>query len=261
MKLVNLEPPGSIALFVNNIMAIEHNGPGLSTLPFYADGYPGIMFQKTEKGLFVLPQNKQMPDFFLYGQTIHPIELQIAGSYQLIVFQLYPFVIKSFFGVDPLRLNDDCYDLANLPNFKVKLEIEHLKSATGFQDWITRIFDFLLAIFQAKKALLDYKVQQGILEIIASNGLNPIKQIREKIKIPERAFERRFLAQVGLRPKQFSKIIQFQNSLLDLQNNEYQKITDIVYRNGFADQSHFIRVFKAYTGLTPAGFKPNPSKP
>ncbi len=261
MKLANLEPPPSIALFVNNIMTIENDEPGMSTLPFYADGYPGIMFQKTEKGLFVLPQNKQMPDFFLYGQTIHPIELQIEGSYQLIVFQLYPFVIKSFFEVDPLSLNDDCYDLANLKNFNMKLEIDNLKSSTNFHDWINRISDFLQAIFQAKKALLDYKVQQGILEIIASNGLRPIKQIREKIKIPERAFERRFLAQVGLRPKQFSKIIQFQHSLIDMQSNEYQKITDIVYKNGFADQSHFIRVFKAYTGITPAGFKPNPNKP
>jgi AraC-like DNA-binding protein len=254
MQLTNISPPNSISLFVNNIMTIEHDAPGVSTLPFYADGYPGIMFQETEKGLWVVPQNKKMPDFFLYGQTIHPIKLQLDGSYKLIVFQLYPFVIKSFFEVDPLSLNDDCYDLANLQNFNVKLEIEKLRSNTNFQDWIRRISDFLLAIFQAKKALLDYKVQQGIQEIIASNGLKPIKQIREKIKISERTFERRFLAQVGLTPKQFAKIIQFQNSLVDLQTNDYQKITDIVYKNGFADQSHFIRVFKAYTGITPSDF-------
>ncbi|MEO6132676.1 MAG: hypothetical protein ABIQ02_12570 [Saprospiraceae bacterium] len=47
--------------------------------------------------------------------------------------------------------------------------------------------------------------------------MKTIKELRDKLNISERTFERRFLAQVGVTPKQFSKIIQFQNSLTDLQ--------------------------------------------
>ena len=36
---------------------------------------------------------------------------------------------------------------------------------------------------------------------------------------------------------------------------DYTTLTDIVYENGFADQSHFIKVFKAFTGKTPKAFK------
>lgn len=32
-------------------------------------------------------------------------------------------------------------------------------------------------------------------------------------------------------------------------------LTDIAYRLGFADQSHFQRVFKAHTGITPGGYR------
>ena len=232
----------------------NNNTAGTNTLPFYADGYPGIMFQETDNGLYVLPQNKKMPDFFLYGQTIHQIELKIEGRYKLIVFQLYPFVIESFFDVNPLTLNDDCYDLLKMRNFDVSKEIAQLKQSPDFTDWANHISAFLFSIFQLRKEKLDYKIQQAIQLIIDTNGQQSIKELRAKLNIAERTFERRFLAQVGVTPKQFSKIIQFQNSLNDLTDNKFTKLTDIVYENGFADQSHFIRVFKAFTGTTPSNF-------
>jgi len=254
MNVKTIVPDNSVSLFVKNILTIESNNLDLNILPFYADGYPGIMFQETDNGLYVLPQNKKMPDFFLYGQTIHPIELQIEGKYKLIVFQLYPFVIESFFDINPQILNDNCYDLIQMRNFDIEKEISKLKKTSNFTEWTRVITDLLFSIFQTQKETLDYKIQQGILQIVENNGLQTIKQLRELLNISERTFERRFLAQVGITPKQFSKIIQFQSSLNDLQDKDFNKLTDIVYKNGFADQSHFIRVFKAFTGITPSSF-------
>ena len=151
-------------------------------------------------------------------------------------------------------LNNDCYDLNQMRNFDIEKEISKLKKTSDFTEWTGLITDLLFSIFQTQKETLDYKIQQGILQIIENNGLQSIKQLRELLNISERTFERRFLAQVGITPKQFSKIIQFQNSLIDLQDNDFIKLTDIVYKNGFADQSHFIRVFKAFTGITPSSF-------
>ncbi|MEJ7767379.1 MAG: DUF6597 domain-containing transcriptional factor [Chitinophagaceae bacterium] len=71
---------------------------GIETrLPFFVDGYPGLMFQQTDNGLHVKPDNKLIPALFLYGQTIRSIPLEIEGAYQIIIFQLYPFVLKSLF--------------------------------------------------------------------------------------------------------------------------------------------------------------------
>jgi len=76
------------------------------------------------------------------------------------------------------------------------------------------------------------------------------------LHLNERTFERRFVAAVGISAKQFSRIIQFQQSLEQLTVKDYTKLSDIVYSNGFADQSHFIRVFKAFTGKSPKKFVP-----
>jgi AraC-like DNA-binding protein len=36
-----------------------------------------------------------------------------------------------------------------------------------------------------------------------------------------------------------------------VKNGEFDKLTDVAYKTGFADQSHFIRSFKEFTQITP----------
>lgn len=252
MGFVSIVPDESISLIVKNIMVFTHAEKSDQTLlPFFADGYPGLMYQETDNGLYVMPHNKKMPLLFLYGQTIQPVELKVDGAYLFLVFQLYPFVLKSLFNLNAKDLNDDCFDLTRLKDFALPQLIEALNQTSEQEKKIDLIAAFLSAVFESRKELFDYKIQQAIQLIIESNGQLSVKEWREKLNIPERTFERRFIAQVGISPKHFSKIIQFQVSLNQLQANDYSKLSDIVYDNGFADQSHFIRVIKAYTGKTP----------
>lgn len=254
MNFKTINPDKSISLFVKNILVFEETQTVQKTiLPFFADGYPGLMFQETEKGLLVSPHNKLMPLLFLYGQTIKPIELIIEGKYKLIVFQLYPFVLKSFFNVTAKDINDGCYDLKQMEN--ANLFIEKLMQKSKSENRIEIITKFLLNIFQAKRKTLDMQIGQAIQIIIDNKGQISIKEICNKIYITERTFERRFLKEVGISAKQFSTIIQFQLSLEQLTLKDFSKLTDIVYNNGYADQSHFIKVFKAFTGKTPKAFK------
>ena len=239
----HITPHESIALFVKNIMVFEDEAvTATTTLSFYADGYPGIMFQQTETGLYVLPQDKKMPSLFLYGQTIQPVELMMKGNYSLVCFQLYPFVINSFFNLNARDINDDCYDLTQLKGFEVIKTISLLHNENRIEKHIELIADLLCRIFEARREALDYKIQQAIQLIINNNGTLNINTLIGTLKINERTFERRFLTQVGVSPKQFSRIIQFQSSLNQLTDRDYNKLTDIVYNNGFADQSHFMSI-------------------
>jgi AraC-like DNA-binding protein len=246
MTVQTLLPDKTVSLFVKNIWVFdeaESNKP--TVLPFFADGYPGLMFQQTIDGLYVQPHNKKMPVFFLYGQTIKPIELLINGNYKLIVFQLYPFVLKNFFGVDPKQLNDNCYNLEQVQTLNAIKVIEQLQANEKAESRVKVITSFLHNCFQTKKENLDFKVRQSLQLIIENKGQLAIAEICRQLKLNARTFERRFS----------SVIIQFQQSLEQLSANNFTKLSDIVYENGFADQSHFIRVFKAFTGKTPGKFE------
>jgi AraC-like DNA-binding protein len=254
MNFKTVNPDKSISLFVKNILVFDETEMNQKTvLPFFADGYPGLMFQETQNGLFVSPHNKEMPLLFLYGQTIKPIELVIEGTYKLIIFQLYPFVLKSFFSVTAKDINDGCYDLQQSQNGGNT--INQLLRQTKYKKRIEILTAFLFDIFQAKKETLDLQIRQAIQIIIDNKGQISIKQICHKINSTARTFERRFMKETGISPKQFSNIIQFQLSLEQLTLKDFTKLTDIVYKNGYADQSHFIKVFKAFTGKTPKAFK------
>lgn len=255
MNFQNITPDKSTSLFIKNILVFEdQNDEQRTVLPFFADGYPGLIFYEAQKGLKVYPHEKKIPAFFLYGQTIQPIELIFESSYKIIIFQFYPFILKSFFNINPKSINDDCYDLLQWNPAQAKAITDGLQSATTLEERIEMISSFLYSLFLAKRQALDSKVKQSVQLIIEHNGQVAIKDLCRSIKMNERTFERRFLNETGLLPKQFAKIIQFQSSFRQLTVRSFNKLTDIVYENGFADQSHFIKVFKAFTGKTPKAF-------
>jgi AraC-like DNA-binding protein len=226
-----------------------------SVIPFFADGYPGVMFQQTKNGVFLQPQNKYLSDFFLYGQAIHPIELCVEGAYRFIIFQLQPIAAKALLDIDPKKLNDDCYDLHLLSSIETKdytKELHKTKDIIAQSEIIARFISRLLLIkvYDPHATIVD-----AIELIVKRNGKVSVKELTETLNITERTLQRNFTEHVGIPPKKFAKIIQFYNSFNQVTADSYSRLTDIVYENGFSDQSHFIRDFKKFTGLKPKEMK------
>ncbi|MBC7935393.1 MAG: AraC family transcriptional regulator [Rhizobacter sp.] len=253
MNFQVIDPGKPISLFVKNILVFEDQQPLQKTvLPFFADGYPGIIFHETTNGLLVNPYNVMMAPLFLYGQTIKPIELEMTSAYKLIIFQLCPFMIKGLLNIMPSQLTDNCYDLHQLQNGEKV--VKNLQRTTSTKKRIEIIGTFLLSILQEKQEGIDSAITFALKKIIDQKGQLSVKEIHEELNLTERTFERRFVKAVGIPAKKFARIIQFQESLEQLTVKEYTRLSDIVYENGFADQSHFIKVFKAFTGKTPLAF-------
>ena len=78
----------------------------------------------------------------------------------MIVFQLYPFVLKSFFDFSPQDLNDACFDLQQLENARDTLD--RLQNNPGPTMAVDRIAEYLLKVFDAKKSLLDRDIEQAL---------------------------------------------------------------------------------------------------
>jgi AraC-like DNA-binding protein len=193
-----------------------------------------------------------LSELFLYGQTLQPVSLDVKGSFKCVVFQLYPFASKYLLGVDPKELNDDCFDLLQLSHIDVETFRKKLICADNLEEQVEIISDLMLELIQSNRVMPDDKIQQAIALILKHDGQVTIKNLLEQLYLTERTFERKFMAQVGLAPKQFAKIVQFQSSLHQLTKTKFNKLVEIGLDSGFSDQSHFIRVFKKYTGQTPS---------
>jgi len=243
-----IEVDKRIESFVKTIFLLEDQGEE-HRLPFYADGYPGLMYSESKDGVILNPGNKKLSELFLYGQTIEPIELYIKGKYKLIVFQLYPFATRLLLGINPKKINDECFDLNDLEMVDTLKTLSLLKPSTT-EKQIDIISSYILKLVKHSSIDLDNNIKLAISTLINTKGALPIKDLRKQLYITERTFERKFLKEIGVTPKQFAKIIQFSFSLNQLKESDYYSLTDVAYNNNFSDSSHFIKTFKKYSGKT-----------
>lgn len=82
-----------------------------------------------------------------------------------------------------------------------------------------------------------------------------IEQLVNYTGYTERHIERTFAQQVGMSPKKYVNIIQLHSFLKLLRNKPTEaNLTSISYESGYFDQSHLIRMFKKYTGITPSQY-------
>lgn len=250
--MIELDVDRRIEPFVKTIFLLEDDGDE-HCLPFYADGYPGLMYSECKGKVILQPGNKVLSELFLYGQTIEPIELAIKGAYKLIVFQLYPFATRLLLDIDPKKINDECFDLNDLQMVNTRHTLTHLKSSTT-KDQIDILSNYILQLVKHSSAEFDNNIKLAVSTLINTKGTIPIKMLREQLFITERTFERKFAKEIGVTPKQFAKIIQFSFSLNQLKESDYYSLTDVAYNNNFSDSSHFIKTFKKYSGKTPKEF-------
>lgn len=70
--------------------------------------------------------------------------------------------------------------------------------------------------------------------------------------LSKKQFERLFHSFVGINPKEYARIVRFQKALKQMQHySDEINQAQIAYASGYADQSHFIREFKKFSGYTP----------
>lgn len=66
-----------------------------------------------------------------------------------------------------------------------------------------------------------------------------------------------FKKYVGLTPKQFQRIVRFNQILKSVQQEERIEWSQIAYQCGYSDQSHFIKEFQHFSGFNPTEFISN----
>ena len=86
------------------------------------------------------------------------------------------------------------------------------------------------------------------------HGTVPIQELADAAGISLRHFQRRFLQLTGLNPKHYARICRIGHAIHHKELEPDVSWTELALESGYADQSHFIRDFKALTGVVPREF-------
>ena len=113
----------------------------------------------------------------------------------------------------------------------------------------------LLSDIQISKAKYKMKrITAAIKQLFMAPGTS-VTELASIACLGKKQFERLFNELVGTNPKEYARITRFQKSLKLLQDHQANiSQAQLSYQCGYADQSHFIREFKQFSGYTPLSF-------
>lgn len=115
--------------------------------------------------------------------------------------------------------------------------------------------DDLETIAAPEQAILARRRLQPVLERLQDEGvaMGSLTELAKMAGMSRYQLIRAFRASTGMTPHVYQLNLRINEARVWLRSGE--EMADIAYRLGFADQSHFQRVFKAYAGVTPGRYR------
>lgn len=209
-------------------------------------GCPQIIFHK-KSPLYIPELDTYQSQFTISGQVNYPAHIQSDGRLEMIVAVFYPHAIGMFIDTPPssfYNLEISGYDIENRQVNEIAQRIFDCEKA---KDCIDILEKFLMSKIYVSLNICRIGASVNTLLCAPST---PVNSLTDNACLSKRQFERVFRETVGMNPKEYARIVQFQKALWMMQNGE-SNYAGIAAECGYSDQSHFIRNFKELSGYTP----------
>jgi len=194
------------------------------------------------------------PRAMIIGQITEPYFVQPAGEVLSFSVSFYPYGFANFVdkSISELANNDTPLQevFGEQEASALERQIVEAKDTAGR---IKVVEAFLLGKL-AESATIDRVVKSTVDCLFETQGRQSISKVLNEQPTSRRNLERKFRQQVGMSPKQLSKVARLQAVLETLLNKGSESLTQIAYENDYYDQAHFNKDFKEFTGNKPKSF-------
>lgn len=251
MNFSRIEPHPDLDQLIECYWAMQSDEASPSVEKIIPDGFTELIFNY---GSVYKSKNKagwclQTPNL-LAGQISSYFYLENTGPTASVAIKLKPAALTQLFSLNMQHYLDkivdlDTFPVAELANLKEK--ILPFKDEKQLKQVLDDYF-ISLSITAAQNPIKD-----TLALIFSTNGMASVADLLHVAKVGERQLERLFQKYVGLSPKYYSRIIRF-NYIFQLLKSKRCSWSEIVFKSGYYDQSHFIRNFKAFTGEDPSAY-------
>jgi AraC-like DNA-binding protein len=159
-----------------------------------------------------------------------------------------------FFNFPLSEIANQSLDMSDIIGSKIKQIEETLYYTNSINEKVSVIENFLTRQYSPIPAYDSILLQKGIDIIKNHKGQINAASLSESLCVTTKSLERKFSKYLGQTTKQIIKLMHFQEVLLDFSTRKNISLTERAYNNGYFDQAHFIRDFKAFSGFTPKEF-------
>jgi len=219
----------------------------------YPNGQIELVFNLGESYWQSEIDNKKQtdPKVELLGQMTRPILIKSPGKTLMLGIRFYSHTAGYFFDHALEEFSNRITDLRDVMGKSMEELYEQLLNEPDMNNRIETVERFLLKrLYETAKNDKLILLKQ-ITHDLQDHPEKSIKYLANKYNISPRNMQRLFLKHMGITPKLYSRINRFQQCLQYIGENE-EFLTGIAYKSGYADQAHFIKDFRAFSGTTPS---------
>jgi len=192
------------------------------------------------------------PAYFV-GTMTRAISVPLGGSVDMLGIRFKAGAARSFLRA-PIGA---CTDLAaDLECFWGNAGRDLLDRLAQVQDTPVRISileSYLLSNFGWAMELDPY-VRYCVKLIEGGHGQVPASALEKGTGLGLRQIERKFTRDIGIGPKTFARIVRFLSVIRNAKASHQPDWSILALSHGYSDQSHLVREFKEFSGVTPAVF-------
>lgn len=216
------------------------------------DGYSELVFRLA--GSFnrwrvdAPEQRTQMRASYVIGGRSHSVLTHTPGELRLAGVKLDPRALSALMRRPLTEFRDttvSCGDLGSPVLMDLEDAVANLRSIDQLVTSFDRFF-----LRNLGDGVTDEPAIQPLLERLrATRGSQSILQWAQEHAIDARTLERRFVARMGMTPKQYARIVRFKHSYLQL--GARRGGDRRTHLEPYYDESHFNREFRHFLGTSP----------
>ncbi len=260
MTFENHQPEAPIAAHIEAIFhykdlipdhSIERVVPtGHIFLLFELDGIPRNTFNND-----TLVPDQTFSEVWISGMHKKYISISAHEEAEMLVIQFKAGGAYPFFHFPLHEINEKVIPAAQLLGTEILDLRKDLLAASDAKAKLILAENWLQQRYQAEKAP-NATITTLIEELKKAPSLNgkELNRLVQAYPHTQKHLIDQFKKYVGLTPKYYQRILRFNEILAQIHQKEKLSWTQISYDCGYADQSHFIKEFKHFSGFNPEEF-------
>ena len=187
---------------------------------------------------------------YLIQRRANPYLIKRTGVANIIGIRFHPWGLYPFTGIPAHMLVDKLFPIEDIFGRGI-LELQEELFSANMEKAIYLIENYFIKLYEKKyrEDTLVTDICQRLTYLPADD--NNLGKALAGLNLSERRLQQRFHEVVGFGPKTLCRIIRFQNVLKKLNSGDIKFLTKVAFDCDYFDQSHFIREFKFFSGITP----------
>ncbi|MCO7225350.1 helix-turn-helix domain-containing protein [Pleionea sp. CnH1-48] len=187
------------------------------------------------------------------GPVSQKFSYQMEGSNWILGVKFHPGAFYSCFKIVASEMTDQSFSIEEIWGEQGRLLESRVRATDNVKNMIDIVEDFFSSTIPSEPDEQVGKIKNIIDTIAKDRDILKVEDLLVPFDMNKRKLQRLFERYVGVSPKWVIRKYRLHEVLERLENQD-EDVYQMIYDLGYSDQSHFIKDFKTFVGISPGQY-------